>query len=139
MEVQDKRLFITLSKNKPCYDCGCKFHYSMMQFDHVPGRGEKKFNISADSENGFYGKSLEEIKEEIKKCDLVCANCHHLRTFKRSEKYGNYFNGGIPDEELFNFSDTQLIEMYRTVKNLQIKKSRDKKKIITMGLKEIEL
>ncbi len=31
-------------KNKPCSDCGNKYDYWIMQFDHV--KGKKRFNIS---------------------------------------------------------------------------------------------
>jgi hypothetical protein len=30
-----------------------------------------------------HGFSIETLKAEIAKCDLVCANCHRLRTWKR--------------------------------------------------------
>jgi len=47
-----------------------------MDFDHV--RGAKRFHLS-ESEH----KSKRLIKEEIRKCDLVCANCHRIRTHER--------------------------------------------------------
>jgi hypothetical protein len=64
-------------KDKPCMDCGQVFHPWCMEFDHA--RGEKSFGIA-----GAIGwKSWEKILAEIKKCDLVCANCHRMRTHKR--------------------------------------------------------
>lgn len=48
-----------------------------MDFDHRPGT-EKVRNVAA-----MRGCSLKRLLEEIKKCDLVCANCHRLRTFQR--------------------------------------------------------
>lgn len=49
-----------------------------MDFDHV--RGKKSFNIGG----GKMGTpSFEAIEVEIAKCDLVCANCHRIRTEKR--------------------------------------------------------
>jgi hypothetical protein len=50
-----------------------------MQWDHRPGF-EKLGDISAD----FWGRSREDVLAEIAKCDLVCANCHTIRTFNRS-------------------------------------------------------
>jgi len=49
-----------------------------MDFDHV--RGNKITEVSALL--GF--ASLERLQLEIAKCDLVCANCHRVRTRKRS-------------------------------------------------------
>jgi len=68
-------------KRKPCADCGKSFHPICMDFDH---RENKKFEISDGIVNGFSKKKL---LEEIKKCDLVCACCHRLRTFERSCKF----------------------------------------------------
>lgn len=49
-----------------------------MDFDHV--RGEKKFNISIAAVKLM---SIAIVQSEIEKCDVVCANCHRERTFKR--------------------------------------------------------
>jgi hypothetical protein len=47
-----------------------------MQFDHV--RGEKEFGIAkALAKCGQI--TLEELRAEIAKCDVVCSNCHALR------------------------------------------------------------
>jgi hypothetical protein len=66
------------AKSKPCLDCGGYFPYYVMQFDH---RGNKDFCISANRAN--YG--LVRLLEEVAKCDVVCSNCHAIRTFKRRE------------------------------------------------------
>jgi hypothetical protein len=50
-----------------------------MQWDHLPGR-LKLGNISTD----FRGRSRQDILDEIAKCELVCANCHALRTAERA-------------------------------------------------------
>jgi len=42
--------------------------------------GEKESNISIMSSSGY---SIETLKEEISKCEIVCSNCHRLRTFNR--------------------------------------------------------
>ena len=64
-----------LKNNTPCKDCNKKFPYYIMHFDHLK---DKKFNIALN-----YHKSLEELKNEIAKCELVCANCHAERTYQR--------------------------------------------------------
>jgi len=50
-----------------------------MQWDHLPG-AHKLGNLSTT----LRGRSREEILEEIAKCELVCANCHAIRTFQRA-------------------------------------------------------
>ena len=71
---EKRRLLIQQLKNKPCNDCGKTYHPACMDFDHV--RGEKIKGISR-----MYSCKLEDLMKEIEKCDLVCANCHRLRTF----------------------------------------------------------
>lgn len=63
-------------KAVPCQDCAGLFHFAAMDFDHV--RGEKKFNVAMGAS---FSKSA--LLEEIAKCDVVCSNCHRIRTYKR--------------------------------------------------------
>lgn len=66
-------------KNNPCVDCGGSFHTQVMDFDHVSG--EKTANVS-----GLVRRlraTLAVVLAEIAKCELVCANCHRVRTFNR--------------------------------------------------------
>jgi len=65
-------------KRKPCTDCGNEFHPKAMQFDHLPGF-EKVSTVAKLLETG----SRRRVLEEIVKCELVCANCHAVRTDKR--------------------------------------------------------
>lgn len=62
---------------KPCHDCGRIFPPHVMDFDHVNG---KSLNLSLAYQRQW---SEERITEEINKCDLVCANCHRIRTQNR--------------------------------------------------------
>jgi hypothetical protein len=70
----------SLKDGTPCTDCGRVYPPQVMQWDHKPGF-EKVGDISAD----FWDRTREEVLAEIAKCDLVCTNCHAIRTFKRSE------------------------------------------------------
>lgn len=74
------RDFIREAKNKPCADCNKTFPYYVMQFDHV--RGNKVLSIGNVTSRGL---SIIKLKSEIKKCDVVCANCHADRTHKRAK------------------------------------------------------
>lgn len=71
---------IRAAKNRPCMDCKTSYEYWIMQFDHRPGT-EKKIELARAT-----ACSVKSIKEEIAKCDVVCANCHADRTYKRKYK-----------------------------------------------------
>lgn len=66
-----------LKIGRPCYDCGGMFPTECLEWDHMPGT-KKLFCVAAGK-----GKSLETILDEIAKCQLVCSNCHHIRTVAR--------------------------------------------------------
>lgn len=61
-------------KDKPCADCKNSFPLVCMDYHHA--RGEKKFDIS----QMFDQVPLVQLMEEINKCDVICANCHRIRT-----------------------------------------------------------
>lgn len=66
------------AKNRPCADCGNLYHFCVMDFDHRPD--EEKIREVSDLKNF---SSETKLREEIAKCDVVCANCHRIRTYKR--------------------------------------------------------
>lgn len=68
-----RALFLREVKSKPCADCGNVYPPYVMHFDHV--RGEKLFNIG-----NRITIAMSRLLAEIAKCDLVCANCHAIRT-----------------------------------------------------------
>ena len=70
-----QRDFMLKAKCKPCSDCGFQYKPWQMQFDHRNPK-EKLFCIS-DS----WKRSMEVMKLEMEKCDVVCANCHANRTY----------------------------------------------------------
>jgi len=74
------REWLWAEKSKPCERCGNTYHPVAMQFDHLPGF-EKKFNVNRS------GAALPALKAERAKCQLLCANCHHIVTWER--KTGN--------------------------------------------------
>ncbi|QBP31020.1 HNH endonuclease [Streptomyces phage EGole] len=69
-----------LKKNNPCADCGEFYHPCQMQYDHIAD--DKEATVSWLVRNG----TIKKIETEIAKCELVCANCHALRTWTRHEK-----------------------------------------------------
>jgi len=61
-----------------CSDCGSKFPYYVMDFDHRDP-SQKVFEPARLTRQGSWDKMI----EEIAKCDVVCANCHRERTHQR--------------------------------------------------------
>ena len=66
-----------VKQKSPCKDCGNFYHPVCMDFDHVNDDKVDSVSVLLTS------ASWEVVLEEISKCDLVCANCHRLRTHKR--------------------------------------------------------
>ncbi len=66
-----------LKESIPCADCGIFFPYYVTDFDHRDSSKKSK----PVSTMLTYGKNI--VSKEIAKCDLVCANCHRVRTMKR--------------------------------------------------------
>lgn len=64
--------------DKSCLDCGTPYPWFILDFDHV--RGIKRGNLSLAPSKHW---SLAAIDEEIAKCDLICSNCHRIRTFSK--------------------------------------------------------
>lgn len=64
-----------------CVDCGLRPKYSqVLEFDHRPDE-VKLFHISDRMTNG----TIEDLLAEIAKCDIVCANCHRIRTVEKNQ------------------------------------------------------
>ena len=65
------------AKQVPCADCQQKYPHFVMDFDHLP-EFEKSFNLAEGHKKG-----INKVKEEIAKCEVVCSNCHRIRTNAR--------------------------------------------------------
>lgn len=76
-----KTLQIRKIKETPCADCKIRYPYYVMQFDHR--EGEIKI---APISIMLLCYAFSKVLDEIKKCDIVCANCHAVRTYKRTLK-----------------------------------------------------
>lgn len=78
-EAERKTILVQAYKlEQGCADCGYDRHPAALEFDHRPGT-DKKFNVM--EKVGSY--KIERIWEEIAKCEVVCANCHAIRTSAR--------------------------------------------------------
>jgi hypothetical protein len=70
-----REYIVRYKESNPCADCNSYFPYYVMDFDHLPEH-IKEFQISS-------GQSLQRKLREMVKCELVCANCHRIRTHNR--------------------------------------------------------
>jgi hypothetical protein len=59
----------------PCVDCG-ESDITVLEFDHKDRKNKYK-EISSLVRNRF---TLDVIKNEVKKCEIRCANCHRRKT-----------------------------------------------------------
>lgn len=73
------RAFIIDSKKRPCADCKVQYPPYVMDFDHLPGQ-KKRGLLSNDR---LWGMNT--AKQEIAKCEVVCSNCHRIRTHTRKQ------------------------------------------------------
>lgn len=81
---KERVIWMRSFKEAPCTDCGGIFPPPAMEWDHV--RGIKYKAVAA-----MLLHSKDKILAEIAKCDLVCANCHRMRThFQRERKEIDY-------------------------------------------------
>lgn len=62
-----------------CADCGYAEHHAALDFDHRPGTAKVR-DIKKGQQLGW-----EALKTEVAKCDVVCANCHRVRTYNRRQ------------------------------------------------------
>ena len=80
---------------KGCAECGYNYHPSNLCFDHLPGE-EKSEHVkngyskrsSAGGMYRLYSKkhSAKELISEIKKCKILCHNCHMKRTHYKNQR-----------------------------------------------------
>jgi hypothetical protein len=78
---RNKSFALNYLKENPCIDCG-ETDPIVLDFDHV--RGKKEDNVANMIRQAI---SLDIIKEEIKKCEVRCANCHRRKTAKERNSY----------------------------------------------------
>lgn len=75
IKKQHEEFLAKYLKARACIDCGEK-DLVVLELDHRDPQ-QKKASISALMSDGA---SWEGIEEEIKKCDVRCANCHRRKT-----------------------------------------------------------
>ena len=66
----------SLKEASPCTDCRKLYPYFVMDFDHI---GSKSIEINKLINSCSYKR----LEEELKNCELVCSNCHRVRSQQR--------------------------------------------------------
>jgi hypothetical protein len=79
VRLRSQEFLRELKESTPCTDCGVQYPYYVMDFDHLR---DKKYQVALMPGMGY---DIPAIKAEIAKCELVCANCHRVRTFTREQ------------------------------------------------------
>ena len=59
---------------KGCEECGYKGHFAALHLDHLDP--SKKYSAVSQMQT----HKLIRVKEEIRKCRVLCANCHAVHT-----------------------------------------------------------
>jgi predicted Zn-ribbon and HTH transcriptional regulator len=94
MTRQRARLeFLRELRKVPCKDCGCTYLPHQMDFDHRDP-ATKSFGLTGSR---AMLAPQQRLLEEIAKCDIVCANCHAVRTYalQGERKAWRRANGGL--------------------------------------------
>lgn len=67
-------------RSAPCADCGDSFPWYVMEFDHrQPADKVRNLPLMAGR------VTTARLMAEVEKCDIVCCNCHRVRTYRRRQ------------------------------------------------------
>lgn len=81
-QLKKRKIIDQIKLDRGCMDCGYNKYPFVLQFDHV--RGQKQFTIGTSIGN----RPLQALLDEIEKCDVVCGNCHAVRTWSATHYAG---------------------------------------------------
>lgn len=83
-------IYEVIKESNGCVDCGER-NMVVLDFDHRDPN-TKSFSISGAHKSKV---SWDMLVEEINKCDIVCANCHRIRTAKMFGNWRLDFDSGM--------------------------------------------
>lgn len=75
LKARENKAILVEYKGGRCFDCYGVFPICCYDFDHLR---DKSFEIGS-----ALLSNIDKLKKEADKCELVCANCHRIRTQKR--------------------------------------------------------
>lgn len=97
--INHRKHWIDLYKiSNGCSICGYNKHPASICFDHLPGYEKAEITKNGCSKRNcaggmfmLYSKkyNIEELIDEIKKCRLLCHNCHMENTHKNNSNASN--------------------------------------------------
>jgi hypothetical protein len=99
--------FVRKTKSRPSWECGVRLPPEVMDLDHL--YGPKKFDIAHCTRKTY--RSYVEIEQEVRKCRVVCPNCHRMRHHgeRTAECAGGYFwTDGLVSEIGFPLAELPL-------------------------------
>ncbi len=84
LKIREQKLhtyILELKKESVCLKCGFpgKKYPFVLDFHHI---GNKNFNIGAFDR---HVTSLKTLQKEIDKCEILCANCHRIKTHAKTK------------------------------------------------------
>lgn len=106
-------------KANPCKDCG-NSDSRVLEFDHLP-----QFKKTKDISRMLAASvSTTTLQKEIDKCEVVCANCHKIRTVERSKVNYRKDSSTITSSGIIEVRDNESLEklLKEMYPNQQIKK-----------------
>lgn len=78
--AENRQKLLEYYTENPCMDCGIK-DLRVLEPDHRENE-DKEYNVSRLLTGGY---SWAKVLTELRKCDIVCSNCHKIRTYSRLE------------------------------------------------------
>lgn len=72
-------------ENNPCVECG-EDNILVLEIDHINNKSKngKAFSMGEARRNGI---SLRKVKKELERCQVLCANCHRVKTAHESNSW----------------------------------------------------
>lgn len=77
--LERRKLLDQIKLKTGCIECGYKEHSVALDFDHIDP-ATKEFTIGT----AYTSVSLKRLYKEIDKCQVLCANCHRIKTHSQS-------------------------------------------------------
>lgn len=69
----------SIKETSPCTDCGINYPYYVMDFDHLSDKEGLIIQF-------VKANNRKKLEDEIAKCEIVCSNCHRVRSFRRMKE-----------------------------------------------------
>ena len=77
LAIKRRKLLDEIKLKTGCIKCGYKEHPVALDFDHIDPT-KKEFTIGVS----YTSVSLKRLYKEIDKCQVLCANCHRIKTLQ---------------------------------------------------------